>query len=516
MAQSMIECLAVDQLDDERPLALELLNPVESGDAGMVERCEHAGFALEAVETISIGGESRRENLERDVASEPRISGPKDLAHAAGAKHGLNFERAEARSRRKCHSGPDCSACRAATLGRPRSIQGFEATEMRKTVLLALTLLFVPGLGAAVLPGPQKIQKAQIISSPVGLRSERSAPSAALEFQSAPSPAYRGEWTADTYNTWRGDDGEPRVQFNLRTSSGDSRWGFGVRLRDLVGFPPAAVANLANDIQFTWTREAGTFRFNGSFEQGRGSGTYTFTQDQTFVNHMAGAGYKNLTADDIVRLAVVDVTIAHVRGLAQAGYPKLPLDDVVRTRIHRVTPEFIRDLAAVGYKSVPVDDLVRMAIHGATPANIKALQDAGIRGQSVEDLIRFRIHKVTPEFITALAARGYKSVAAEDLVKMRIHNVSPEEMDQLKTLGFGGLDVDTLVKFRIHKVTPEYIKSMKDVGYVTVSEDQLVRMRIHKVDARFVRDARADGFALQTPGDAVDLAIHGPRWKRKY
>jgi hypothetical protein len=64
-------------------------------------------------------------------------------------------------------------------------------------------------------------------------------------------------------------------------------------------------------------------------------------------------------------------------------------------------------------------------------------------------------------------------------------------------------------------VTPEFIKSMKDVGFVTISEDQLVRLRIHNVDAQFIRDARADGLAVQTPGDAVDLAIHGPRWKRR-
>ena len=56
---------------------------------------------------------------------------------------------------------------------------------------------------------------------------------------------------------------------------------------------------------------------------------------------------------------------------------------------------------------------------------------------------------------------------------------------------------------------------MRDVGFTTVSEDQLVRMRIHKVDAQFVRHARDDGLTVQTPGDAVDLAIHGPRWRRK-
>jgi len=268
---------------------------------------------------------------------------------------------------------------------------------------------------------------------------------------------YRGDWTADTRNTWRDDDGEPRVQINLRSNAGDNRWGFGVRLRDLAGLPSSALASAASNIQFSWTREAGTFRFSGSFDGGRGNGTYAFTPDPAFITNMAAAGYRNLTTDDIVRLAVIDVTVAHARGLAQAGYANVSLDDLVRTRIHKVTPEFVRDLAGVGYKNVAVDDLVRMAIHGATPANIQALQAAGIRGQSVDDLVRLRIHKVTPE----------------------------------------------------------YIRAMKDVGFVTVSEDQLVRMRIHKVDAQFVRDARADGLAIQSPGDAIDLAIHGPRWRKR-
>jgi hypothetical protein len=170
---------------------------------------------------------------------------------------------------------------------------------MRKAALLTLSLLFAP----------------------FGLDTHAGGARVLAQGGPAQSPAYRGEWTADTRSTWRGDDGEPRVQFNLRTSAGDSRWGFGVRLRDLAGLPSAAIANLANDVQFSWTREAGTFRFNGSFDQGRGSGTYTFTPDQTFVTNMASAGYRTLSTDDIVRLAVIDVTVAHVRGLAQAGYP---------------------------------------------------------------------------------------------------------------------------------------------------------------------------------------------------
>ena len=73
-------------------------------------------------------------------------------------------------------------------------------------------------------------------------------------------------------------------------------------------------------------------------------------------------------------------------------------------------------------------------------------------------------------------------------------------------------------RFGVHPGDEEindYIRSMREVGFTSLSEDQLVKMRIHKVDALFIRHAREDGFSIQTPGDAVDLAIHGPWRKRR-
>lgn len=66
---------------------------------------------------------------------------------------------------------------------------------MRGLTVFSLTLLSLQAAGAAVLP--------------VG--------AAAL----AQPAAYRGDWSADSRQTWRGDDGEPRVQFNLRRNAGD-------------------------------------------------------------------------------------------------------------------------------------------------------------------------------------------------------------------------------------------------------------------------------------------------------
>ena len=238
------------------------------------------------------------------------------------------------------------------------------------------------------------------------------APSAAVlpwtgarTFQQAPK-ALSGDWTADTRQSWTGDDGQPRVQFNLRTEAGDSRWGFGIRAGDLQGLPAAALSGVASDVRFTWTREAGTFRFSGSFDNGRGAGRYTFEPSSTFLSTMSGLGYRSLTGEDALRLAVIDVTSAYVRDLGQAGYRDLPLEQLTRMRIHKVMPEYIGEMKALGYASLSADDLVRM-----------------------------RIHRVEPDFVRGLRTRGYSGLTAEDLVKMRIHKVSLEDIDRVQGAG---------------------------------------------------------------------------------
>ena len=293
-----------------------------------------------------------------------------------------------------------------------------------------------------------------------------------------------GTWTSDARSDWSDRAGERRWQVNLRSESGDDHWGFGIDPAELQGMPAAAVDGTASDVRFSWTREAGTFRFTGSFDRGRGSGRYVFVPDAAYQAAMQRLGYA-IAGSDALRFAVLDLTTAYVRELADAGYPRLPIDELARMRIHRVSAQEIREWRALGFDALPT-----------------------------EMLIRLRIHRVTPDFPRGLTAEATAGSLAEDLVKMRIHRVTLEEIDELKALGFSGMGADELVKFRIHKVTPAFIREMREVGFADVTEDQLVRMRIHRVDAQFVRDARADGYAMATPGDAVDLAIRGPRYTR--
>ena len=62
----------------------------------MAQRGGRACFLLEAVQSIGVGRERRRQHFDRDVAPETRVARAIHLAHAARAERGEDFIRAEA------------------------------------------------------------------------------------------------------------------------------------------------------------------------------------------------------------------------------------------------------------------------------------------------------------------------------------------------------------------------------------------------------------------------------------
>ena len=65
---------------------VDLLQPVDGGDVGVVEGRERLRLALQARRLLRVAGELIGEYLESDVAVEFRIGGSVDLAHAALAE----------------------------------------------------------------------------------------------------------------------------------------------------------------------------------------------------------------------------------------------------------------------------------------------------------------------------------------------------------------------------------------------------------------------------------------------
>ncbi len=100
------ERFARHQLHHDELGAVRFLEPVDRGDAGMVESREHARLPLEPRQSRRVARELLGQSLDRDLASQTGIVGPVDLSHAAGPQQVQNRVDAELRARREGHRVP--------------------------------------------------------------------------------------------------------------------------------------------------------------------------------------------------------------------------------------------------------------------------------------------------------------------------------------------------------------------------------------------------------------------------
>jgi len=69
----------------------------------MVERGEHLRLAFETRQTLRISGEYLREDLQRNVSSEPRVAGAIYLAHSARTERAADFIETDPLTCRESH-----------------------------------------------------------------------------------------------------------------------------------------------------------------------------------------------------------------------------------------------------------------------------------------------------------------------------------------------------------------------------------------------------------------------------
>lgn len=307
---------------------------------------------------------------------------------------------------------------------------------------------------------------------------------ASLFLSSSVLAAVTGVWSADA-----NDDDKSRIHLQIR--QGHSSIGTMVNMAELQGLDRSTLSSGSDQpVTFKITRDAGTFTFQGTFDQGVGAGHFRFEPASDFYAQLRALGVRELNGeeDELIHLAMLDVSRDFVRDLKSLGYENLTLDEITSMRIHGATPAYIRELRKLGYSDLPVESLVNLRIHGATPEYIRAMASEGFRPDAVE-LTNMRIHGVTPAYVNELRVLGYK-LDAEDLTTFRIHGVTTKFVRELKELGYEQVDAEDLVSMRIHGVTTDMIRSLRDAGFDKVPVDKLIEMRIHGIDDVFIRTVK--------------------------
>lgn len=267
-----------------------------------------------------------------------------------------------------------------------------------------------------------------------------------------------GEWRAETREN---KDGKIQLNFERTTSRGHNNYGSSFAFEDLQGLSREQAQN--GKVRFRLVREAGTLDCEGTFVNGRGSGTFTFSPDQGYLGAMKSRGF------DFEKAAS-----KHDGGVEEKQFSAALIN---------VTTALADDL-----KSVDLGPL------------------------DVEDLFKAAIFKVDSKFMAEMKASGFPGLGMEDLVKARIFKIDADYVRQVNDMGFADKDFENMVKFRIFKVTPEFLSELKSEGFTNLSSEEVVKFRIFKIDADFIRRAKAADPNV-TVEDMVQMKIGVRRMK---
>lgn len=200
------------------------------------------------------------------------------------------------------------------------------------------------------------------------------------------------------------------------------------------------------DIRFEIPRDAGTLKFQGSFDGSRGKGTFTFAGNPDYRRRMEGMGYE-MSDSRLLELYIHDVSLDFAREMTALG--EISTGKLVELRIHNVSPEYVREMAGLGYEGLTANKLVEFKIHGVSPELIRALVETGYKDLPPNRVVEFKIHGVTPEYIRGLADAGYRDLPPNKLVEFKIHGVNEKFIRDAESRGYKDLTPNELVQLKL-------------------------------------------------------------------
>ena len=226
---------------------------------------------------------------------------------------------------------------------------------------------------------------------------------------------------------------------------------------DLQGLSREQALN-GGAVKFSLVREAGRIDCEGSFQNGKGSGMFRFTGNQSFVSAMKTRGFDftedssekgwHRSEDRLFAATTLNVTTALADDLASAGFGKLGVEDLFKAAIFKIDSNFMREMKASGFGEMGMEELVKARIFKIDPDFTRQVSQMGFDKEPFESLVKMRIFKITPEFITEVRNEGFTNLAVEDIVKLRIFKIDSEFIRQAKADGVP-LEVERLVQRKL-------------------------------------------------------------------
>src|SRR5678816_4318302 len=111
----------------------------------------------------------------------------------------------------------------------------------------------------------------------------------------------------------------------------------------------------------------------GTFQNGKGSGTFRFTGNSGFVSAMKSRGFdfeQQANADDdrdsedrLFAAAALNITTALADDLNSAGFGNLKTEDLFKAAIFKINSQFMREMKASGFQNLGMEELVNCLLY---------------------------------------------------------------------------------------------------------------------------------------------------------
>src|SRR2546422_10182551 len=156
------------------------------------------------------------------------------------------------------------------------------------------------------------------------------------------------------------------IRYGERRSSDNWNSQDDVPLSQLVGLSAADLDGSGATVHFKIVRSAGTLDCEGWFDDGKGSGHFTYQPNSDFVTDLAKRGINGPppTAWEQFQMTMAGVGVELVDELKRQAYTLPTAAELARMATHGVGLEDVRDIGARGYHLGDPKSLIRQAGHG--------------------------------------------------------------------------------------------------------------------------------------------------------
>src|SRR5256886_15406373 len=214
-----------------------------------------------------------------------------------------------------------------------------------------------------------------------------------------------GQWLIETGHH------SGKVELNIRYGEWGGRhssnWGRTVPLSQLVGLSEADMAGSGVTVHFKIVRSAGTLDCEGWFDNGKGSGHFTYQPNPDFIAELAKRGINAPTEWEQFEMTMAGGGLDLVEELARPKDDRPTAAERARMGTHGVDLEDVRDIGARGYHLGDSESLIRMRDDGVDPEFIASLDSAGYKNLGIEALARLPAHGLNAYYIAEMNETAY-------------------------------------------------------------------------------------------------------------